>query len=90
MLRCRQGDIAIVIHADTQGSRLLGHIVPCVKFVGDYRTGALHDYWEVGDKELLVSDSCLKPIRPQLGNAEDEMLQLVGPPTKQYAFVKRS
>ena len=84
MLRCKKGDLAIVIRSLTEhGDQHIGKVVRCVSCVdGDsWRTdpkllfGASD--WREG-APIVWYDNHLLPINP--GDGEDEMLRLVGKP----------
>jgi len=82
MMNCKQGDLAVVIRAD---SIFYGYPVQCVKYLGAIKGGTVEDYWEIDrrlgpDHHKIMSDSALRPIRPSEG--QDETLTWAPVPEK--------
>ena len=66
-LRCKPGDLAIVIETDDLCRPLLGRIVRCVQI----HAWTPEPMWEtdpvlyIGDMRVWANDACLRPIRPE-------------------------
>lgn len=77
MLRCRPGDLAIVVNGFP--SINLGRVVKCLQPI-DTRYGVSWLYEGeleglIGGRAVAVGDECLKPLRDPGDDALDEMLR---------------
>ncbi len=83
-MNCKPGDLAIVVAAPAIAKRAIGSIVRCVELFDGFGTGpmwtveppAAGHYWGIKDRWL-------RPIRDPGDDAVDEVLQLVGAPSKE-------
>jgi len=84
-MRCKPGDLAIIVNTLPEYSRYLGKILTCVAVERWYKNSTL-PVWSTepklidGPYTLLVEDEALRPIRPDEG--PDETLAWADVPKK--------